>query len=43
MNKSQWILISAAVALFAVLYFGFDTKPEKQKGIEKPGVDLLFK
>lgn len=35
MNKSQWILISAAVALFAVLYFGFDTKPEKQKGIEK--------
>lgn len=35
MNKSQWILISAAVVLFAVLYFGFDTKPSKQKEIEK--------
>lgn len=35
MNKSQWILISAAVLLFAVLYFGFDTKPSKHKEIEK--------
>lgn len=28
-------MISAAVFLFAVLYFGFDTKPSKQKEIEK--------
>jgi tetratricopeptide (TPR) repeat protein len=35
MNKSQWILISAAALLFAVLYFGFDTKPSAQKEIEK--------
>ena len=35
MNKSQWILISGAVLLFAVLYFGFDTKPSKHKEIEK--------
>jgi tetratricopeptide (TPR) repeat protein len=35
MNKGQWILIASATALFAVLYFGFDTKPSKQKAIEK--------
>ncbi len=35
MNKSQWILISAAVLFFAVLYFGFDTKPSKHKEVEK--------
>jgi tetratricopeptide (TPR) repeat protein len=35
MNKGQWILISTAVLLFALLYFGFDTKPSKQKAIEK--------
>ena len=35
MNKSQWILISAAFLLFAVLYFGFDTKPRLHKEIEK--------
>ncbi len=28
-------MISAAVLLFAVLYFGFDTKPSKHKEIEK--------
>jgi len=35
MKKSQWIVIAGAAALFAVLYFGFDTKPSKQKEIEK--------
>ncbi len=35
MNKGQWILIGSAALLFAVLYFGFDTKPSKQKAIEK--------
>ena len=34
MNKGQWILIASAAMLFAVLYFGFDTKPSKQKAIE---------
>ncbi len=35
MKKSQWIVIAAAAVFFAVLYFGFDTKPSKQKEIEK--------
>ncbi|MCC6723984.1 MAG: hypothetical protein IT258_05700 [Saprospiraceae bacterium] len=35
MNKGQWILIASATVLFAILYFGFDTKPSKQKTIEK--------
>ncbi len=35
MNKGQWILILTAALLFAVLYFGFDTKPSKQKDVEK--------
>ncbi|MBK8562238.1 MAG: hypothetical protein IPN76_02580 [Saprospiraceae bacterium] len=35
MNKGQWILIAAATVLFVILYFGFDTKPSKQKAVEK--------
>ncbi|MBI1224566.1 MAG: tetratricopeptide repeat protein [Bacteroidetes bacterium] len=35
MSKSQWTLISVAILLFAILYFGFDTKPSKQKAVEK--------
>lgn len=34
MNKAQIVTIIAAVALFSGLYFGFDTKPDKQKTIE---------
>jgi len=35
MNKVQILAIIAAVALFLGLYFGFDTKPDKQKTIER--------
>jgi tetratricopeptide (TPR) repeat protein len=35
MNKAQLVTVFAAVALFAALYFGFDTKPDKQKSIEQ--------
>jgi len=35
MSKAQLITILAAVALFAGLYFGLDTKPDKQKVIER--------
>lgn len=35
MNKAQIITIFAAVALFAGLYFGLGTKPDKQKVIER--------
>ncbi len=35
MNKVQLVTIIAAGALFLGLYFGFDTKPDKQKTIEQ--------
>lgn len=35
MNRTQWIVIAAAVALFSVLYFGFDTKPGGHRAIEE--------
>jgi tetratricopeptide (TPR) repeat protein len=35
MNRAQWISIFSAVALFAMLYFGFSTTPGKHKNIEK--------
>jgi len=35
MNKGQLILISVATVVFAVLYFGFDTKPGIHAEIEK--------
>mgnify|MGYP003401398438 CR=1 FL=1 len=35
MNKNQYIAIGAAVVLFLVLFFGFDTVPAKQKDLEK--------
>ena len=38
MNKTQWIVVTAAVVLFSVLYFGFDTKPGKHKEVEKQRV-----
>ena len=34
MNKAQIVTVFAALALFLGLYFGFDTKPDKQKTIE---------
>ena len=34
-TKTQLGLIAAAVLLFAVLYFGFDTKPKKQAELEQ--------
>ncbi|HLP94738.1 MAG TPA: hypothetical protein VK168_11920 [Saprospiraceae bacterium] len=35
MNKAQFATIFAAIVLFSVLYFGFDTTPAKHKAIEK--------
>ncbi|HAD10993.1 MAG TPA: hypothetical protein DCF33_01010 [Saprospirales bacterium] len=35
MRKPQIVTIFAAIVLFSVLYFGFDTKPAKHKAIEK--------
>ena len=35
MNKQQWMLIIGSVAMILILYFGFDTKPPKQRLIEK--------
>jgi predicted Zn-dependent protease len=34
MGKSQYIALLASVSLFALLYFGFDTKPAAQEKIE---------
>jgi len=34
MSKAQILAIFASVVLFVALYFGFDTKPDKQKSIE---------
>lgn len=35
MTKLQWAVILSAVSLFFLLYFGCDTKPEKQQLLEK--------
>jgi tetratricopeptide (TPR) repeat protein len=35
MNKAQIVIVFAAVSLFSVLYFGFETKPDKQKKVEQ--------
>ncbi|MCW5924247.1 MAG: tetratricopeptide repeat protein [Saprospiraceae bacterium] len=35
MNKAQYLAVLSAVALFFVLYFGFDTKTDKQKTAER--------
>ncbi|NNE30328.1 MAG: hypothetical protein HKN16_11875 [Saprospiraceae bacterium] len=35
MNKTQIITILAAIGLFGLLFLGFDTKPQKQKDLEK--------
>lgn len=35
MTKLQWIVIFSAIGLFFLLYFGCDTKPEKQQLLEK--------
>lgn len=35
MSKTQWIVIVSAAVLFAVLYFGFDTKPASHSSIEE--------
>jgi len=35
MNKTQWISIFVAAVLFALLYFGLNTKPDNIKGLEK--------
>jgi tetratricopeptide (TPR) repeat protein len=43
MDKQQWALILGSIGLIALLYFGFDTKPPKQKLVEKSrvgGVEL---
>lgn len=35
MTKHQWIVIACCLALFGVLYFGFDTKPSSFKEVER--------
>lgn len=35
MNKSKIFVITGAIILFLILYFGFDTIPPKQKSLEK--------
>ncbi|MBX2893095.1 MAG: tetratricopeptide repeat protein [Saprospiraceae bacterium] len=35
MNKAQYLAVLSAAALFFVLYFGFDTKTDKQKTAER--------
>lgn len=35
MNKAQYLAIAAALAVFLVLYLGFDTKPPAQKTVER--------
>lgn len=35
LNKIQLLTVGAAILLFAILYFGCDTKPATQKAIEK--------
>lgn len=35
MTKSHWLLVIASVGLFALLYWGFDTKPSSQKVVER--------
>ena len=35
LNKIQLLTVGAAILLFAILYFGCDTKPVTQKAIEK--------
>ena len=35
MSKLQLIVVASAVVLFFGLYFGVDTKPRKQKDVEK--------
>ncbi|GAB4494407.1 MAG: hypothetical protein OHK0019_20600 [Saprospiraceae bacterium] len=35
MNKTQYLAVLGALALFAGLYFGFDTKTDKQKKVER--------
>ena len=39
MNRSQWMVISAAVVLFIIMYFGCDTNPDNHKTIEKQRFD----
>ncbi|MEM8525162.1 MAG: hypothetical protein AAGG68_10980 [Bacteroidota bacterium] len=34
MSRLQWIVVVSSLILFALLYFGFDTKPSQQKQIE---------
>lgn len=41
MNKSQYFTIGGFVLLFAVLYFGFDTKPKEIKIAEKSRVNFI--
>lgn len=35
MNKAQYLVVGAALALFAGLYWGFDTTPPSQKKLER--------
>ncbi|MEZ4952451.1 MAG: tetratricopeptide repeat protein [Saprospiraceae bacterium] len=39
MNRNQWIVIIAAVALFIAMYFGCETTPDQHKIIEKQRLD----
>lgn len=39
MSKTQLAILSFAVALFLVLYFGFDTKPKAQNEINKDRIE----
>lgn len=35
MNKAQILIVFAGLVLFSTLYFGLDTKPDKQKSVER--------
>jgi len=35
MTKLQWIVTASCIALFGILYFGFDTKPSSFKEVER--------
>lgn len=35
MNRAQWMVIAGALALFALLYWGFDTQPSDQQEVER--------
>ncbi len=41
LNKAQWVTVVVFLALLATLYFGCDTKSNKQEGIEKSRAEKI--